>query len=102
MKLNFKISLANINPWKILRFIYKIFLLAGVFSVIAIFVFLYIYFYQPVTEARITVTLTYDAIYQKINKTLFDKISKKLDERKQSSLDAASIRDPFGSKELSQ
>ena len=102
MKLNFKISLANINPWKILRFIYKIFLLAGVFSIIAIFVFLYIYFYQPVTEARITVTLTYDAIYQKINKTLFDKISKKLDERKQSSLDAASIRDPFGSKELSQ
>ena len=102
MKLNFKISLANINPWKILRFIYKIFLLAGVFSVIAIFVFLYIYFYQPVTEARITVTLTYDAIYQKINKILFDKISKKLDERKQSSLDAASIRDPFGSKELSQ
>ena len=102
MKLNLKISLANINPWKILRFIYKIFLLAEVFSVIAIFVFLYIYFYQPVTEARITVTLTYDAIYQKINKTLFDKISKKLDERKQSSLDAASIRDPFGSKELSQ
>jgi len=102
MKLNLKISLANINPWKILRFIYKIFLLAGVFSVIAIFVFLYIYFYQPVTEARITVTLTYDAIYQKINKILFDKISKKLDERKQSSLDAASIRDPFGSKELSQ
>ena len=102
MKLNLKISLANINPWKILRFIYKIFLLAGVFSIIAIFVFLYIYFYQPVTEARITVTLTYDAIYQKINKTLFDKISKKLDERKQSSLDAASIRDPFGSKELSQ
>ena len=102
MKLNFKISLANINPWKILRFIYKIFLLAGVFSIIAIFVFLYIYFYQPVTEARITVTLTYDAIYQKINKILFDKISKKLDERKQSSLDAASIRDPFGSKELSQ
>ena len=102
MNLNLKISLANINPWKILRFIYKIFLLAGVFSVIAIFVFLYIYFYQPVTEARITVTLTYDAIYQKINKILFDKISKKLDERKQSSLDAASIRDPFGSKELSQ
>lgn len=102
MKLNLKISLANINPWKILRFVYKIFLLAGVFSVIAVFVFLYIYFYQPVTEARITVTLTYDAIYQKINKALFDKISKKLDERKQSSLDAASVRDPFGSKELSQ
>ena len=102
MKLNLKISLANINPWKILRFIYKIFLLAGVFSVIAIFVFLYIYFYQPVTEARITVTLTYDAIYQKINKTLFDKISKKLNERKLAPLDSASVRNPFDSKESSQ
>lgn len=97
MKLNLKISLANINPWKILRFVYKLFLLAGVISVIAVFVFLYIYFYRPVTEARITVTLTYDAIYQKINKALFDKISKKLDERKQTSLDPSTIKNPFQS-----
>lgn len=102
MKLNLKISLADINPWKILRFAYKIFLLVGVLSVIAIFVFLYFYFYQPVTEARTTVTLTYDAIYQKINKTLFDKISKKLDERRQTTLDSSSVRNPFESKGGSQ
>mgnify|MGYP001568156553 CR=1 FL=1 len=97
MKLNLKISFSNINPWKILRFVYKIFLLTGVLSVIAVFIFLYIYFYQPVTEARITVTLTYDAIYQKINKVLFDKISKKLDERKLTPLDSGQVRNPFES-----
>ena len=49
------------------------------------------------TEARITVTLTYDAIYQKINKVLFDKISKKLDERKLTPLDSGQVRNPFES-----
>lgn len=95
MKPDFKISFSKINPWKILRFVYKTLLLAAVFLVAGVFVFLYIYFYQPVTEARITVNLTYDAIYQKINKALFEKVEKKLDERKQTTIDPASIKNPF-------
>ena len=95
MKISFKNPFANINQWKILRFGYKALILCAVAIVIANFIFLYWYFYRPVTEARITVTLTYDAIYQKINKTLFDKISKKLEERKQPTADIIPIRDPF-------
>ena len=97
MKLNLKISFSNINPWKILPLcLQNIFIDRGLIGDRCFF-FLYIYFYQPVTEARITVTLTYDAIYQKINKVLFDKISKKLDERKLTPLDSGQVRNPFES-----
>ena|SRR3989344_6501922 len=99
MNLRFNISFANINPWKILRFVYKAILLVSILLVIGNFTFLYVYFYQPITEAQITVTLTYDTIFQKINKALFERVSKKIEERKiESTIDTSTIRDPFQEK----
>lgn len=95
MKLRFNISFRTINPWKILRFTYKTLLIVSILLIIANFFFLYIYFYQPVTEARITVTLTYDTIFQKINKALFDRVSDKIEKRRESMIDTTNIRDPF-------
>ncbi len=95
MKFNITFSLNKFNPWKILRFVYKIFLLLAILVVAGNFIFLYQYFYQPVTEARITVVLTYDSIFQKINKALFERVSDKIEKRKETTIDTTNIRDPF-------
>lgn len=94
MNINIQFSKLEFNRWKVLRVAYKLIIALALLAVVADFAFLYLYFYQPIAEARTTVNLTYDAIYQKINKTLFDKISKTNEERKQSPI-PASIRDPF-------
>lgn len=95
MQIKFKLNLSKINIWQVIRLLYRFSLICGFLAVISVFIFLYVYFYQPITEARITVNLTYDTIYQKVNKSLFDKITKNLDERKQEKIDLSEITNPF-------